>query len=920
MAFFIKPRANKKKKEFKYNPKKHGITAGIKKIKFDRSLKESQAALMWMQEVLQFPELTEEAAFNSNGLHLLNMINVISPRRKNKLVTANLLFVQQQENLKEFHRTLEFWNYPTIKMFNISDFIRSDEGAKEKLIQSILFLKAEYEKTGIRKDDKKDYRKFYILRGEEDDSDYSGDSDGNEGHDEDDVDNEKEAETGKKEDVIKNDSGNKVHDELNVVLTGNSERNTYKNVFYYEQRKREKYIKKNIKKIENFKSDSPSEDQSGKEKSEEETITDKDKGDDDEGGNDNSDAEEEDDADDNDDHDEDDSKSEDSKSEEEEEDEDFEEIIELQEESDETDLGLKSYMDKLQSASDLSEEESIINEKKSNKSIPEKKKKKKEKKGKKKKNKSNDRSESLSDESSFSEDPSSISESDSYSYSSSSSYSYSDSDSDRDNKKKKHHKDKDKNKPRSKHGSKKKKPKSKHKHKDKDRHRSKRKKNKKKYKRSNSESESESEITFSEENLGSLDDTSETESENEKEKRKQKQKQKKKQKRKHKDQDKDQDHKNGKEKKRAKTISDLDLDLSLDEENEMNSEQTEIEKNPFELLDIWNTNNDYFRLTFQDLYLKMKKKTTSWMYEAYLLLRYVHVISGGTEPVFSQKTKKIFKKYNNDVLPSFNDAKKVMALGTTYFNIEKNTTGNVFCKAKMTITPKKIKVQSVIDGLLLSKNWNKEIEFYIHRAHECEFGIGILKQNKFIHLKAPNKHLKQLMILTCLIFNKYKTFKNKIGHNPKVDKFDIHNLDLSWVPPPIVPNKKFLSKKSSIQDYTSRKVTPAQIIDYYHDRNGVNFLCTVLSKRHFPLAPGYIKLRKNQIKIGLGKQTLYKISFKHEIHTFRHPRYGRLFKLTWEKNNFSRAVYILNSKRNERSLVTSTIMKFVNLYKESVDF
>ncbi|KAJ3433057.1 chromatin structure-remodeling complex protein syd [Anaeramoeba flamelloides] len=856
MAMFIKPSSSSKtkKKKFKYNPKKHGITAGIKKIKFDRSMQESTSALMWMQEVLQFPDLKEEDAFNPNGLHLLNMVNVISPRRKNKLVTASLPFVQQQENLKEFIRTLEFWKYPTVKLFTVSDLIRSDQNAKEQLIQSILYLKAEYEKTGVRKDETKDYRKFYIMRQDEEDSS------------EDSSDDEKEQK-----------------DEINEYLTGNTDRNTYKNIFFFEQAQREKAIEKNVKKIEG----SNVEDKGSKESEESEKSS---------------------------------SSSESEKEETPKKVEDKKEVKkEVKKETPKKEVKKKDKkvvkkVEKKEVKKDVKKTEKVEKKEKSDKSseeseklstssesekeeTPKKVEDMKDKKGKKdkkvKKDVKKDRKDEKSEESEIeigndefvssddvkkkkdkkkkthkskkskkkkTESSEETSEESSESEETSEESSESEESSSEEDKKRKH---------KSKRGSK---------------GRSKHKSPKKKKKRRSSD---ESSSSLSEESMGSLDTSDE-------EDRKKKKK-----------------HKKSKKEEPS----------SDDDDNNGKQEKLQEGENEWAPMDIWNEKNKYYRLTFTDLYQETKKKTKSWVYEVFEMTRAIYEISGGTGTVPTGRTKKIQKPYKKEVGEAFNDARKYLKLGDAIFQIQiTQYQMGVPRDATLILSKKSIHIEIANIGKVLNKKWSKDIEFLIHKLNGNDFHIGIPKENITFKCRAKSKHLRKTIVLTCLLFTKFKNNKKMMGYNPFTDQIDLNNLDLSMIPTSFSPNKKFDEKISSIIEVKQKKKKPSSVLEEYYSNGGVNFLCTLLIKRDFPLSPGYIKIRKNIVKIGQRNKTVHTINFKDNFKIFKHPTIDQLFMIGWDSNNTDEpAVYILAASRGDRSLITSALYRFHSEFLSNQD-
>ncbi|KAJ3435257.1 endochitinase a [Anaeramoeba flamelloides] len=352
-------------------------------------------------------------------------------------------------------------------------------------------------------------------------------------------------------------------------------------------------------------------------------------------------------------------------------------------------------------------------------------------------------------------------------------------------------------------------------------------------------------------------------------------------------------------------------------------EQTEIieDGDGWEFIDVFDEMNDYYRLSFTGIFNKMDERETSWAYETFEIIRSIHRLSNVTTPEPSGRTKKIHKPYRKVSARAYKEAYKYMLLGYAVFEMRFDTSNTkLFHDATLVINKKGFELEIKNHGRFWAKKWNQGIHFLLHKSDPLKFAIHLhndKKDNSIYSCKAENQHSKQVILMTCLIYNKYHKVKNLIGVNKAVEELDIDNLDLSFIPLSLSPGKKFDKLKSSIFQVQKRRIKPKNIINEYYKNGGVNFFVTVIVKLAFPLSPGYLKLRKNQIKIGLNQKTFYKISFKNNVKVFRNPTQSKIFMISWKKSNKNCSVYILVSSKSERSLITRSIMKFSTFFTDN---
>ncbi|KAJ3449222.1 hypothetical protein M0812_05367 [Anaeramoeba flamelloides] len=124
-------------------------------------------AVKFARKVLKYQDLTVEELFCSKGIQLCNLLNVIAPCKRNRIVTVAHLEIQQTENLKELQNTaVECFGYPKNDLFSITGLIEKSVSDLRQLLNLLLFLQQQTQQKGIHKKEENSIRNFYILQGE----------------------------------------------------------------------------------------------------------------------------------------------------------------------------------------------------------------------------------------------------------------------------------------------------------------------------------------------------------------------------------------------------------------------------------------------------------------------------------------------------------------------------------------------------------------------------------------------------------------------------------------------------------------------------------------------------------------------------------------------------------------------------------
>ncbi|KAJ3440128.1 hypothetical protein M0812_16181 [Anaeramoeba flamelloides] len=144
------------KSEITYNP---FIAVDEKQYQSKGSV--TKQALFFMREILQSASLTSEEAFSTDCIQLLNLINVLCPTRIVTIFKTRNKNKLQELNLKEYLRVLKSLKYSTYG-FPKRKYLQSNQGAQKQMALTVLHLKLQYKKKGIKYQKKDEVLRYYI--------------------------------------------------------------------------------------------------------------------------------------------------------------------------------------------------------------------------------------------------------------------------------------------------------------------------------------------------------------------------------------------------------------------------------------------------------------------------------------------------------------------------------------------------------------------------------------------------------------------------------------------------------------------------------------------------------------------------------------------------------------------------------------
>ncbi|KAJ6250278.1 tubulin-folding cofactor b [Anaeramoeba flamelloides] len=251
-------------------------------------------------------------------------------------------------------------------------------------------------------------------------------------------------------------------------------------------------------------------------------------------------------------------------------------------------------------------------------------------------------------------------------------------------------------------------------------------------------------------------------------------------------------------------------------------------------------------------------------------------------------------------------------------------------KVEIEINKKIIKVCTVDQSIQYFKsNLNTSLDISININEENYYlalSIGSNEkktvENFDCIVKFPQENQLATCLSTILYFLKNKAKKNVIGYNPQTQRV-VKDYSSRIYPILRAPNKKFEKLLSSVES-VDMSSNPNNILNQYYQKNGVNFLITIITNNEFPLTPGYIEIRKKKIKVYKDKSLFQTIPFSGRPVTYKSEKNVCLFRLQWERNRACRAatdttITFLAKRSKERSLISRSISFFASNYRKNYE-
>ncbi|KAJ3426164.1 cardiomyopathy-associated protein [Anaeramoeba flamelloides] len=893
-------------KKIKYNPRKHSVTLKLHKESEKKHNSRKEQILDWVSEILHVQTLTMEETFRNDWIHLLNLVNVISPCRYNKVVKTTSSSMQRVKNLEEYRRTLKFCKYKNRDDFASDEFLK-DKLPREgliKLTRSLLYLKKRYEMIGVRKDKSQEIRSFYVLSTDEGDCYNSIQEETlqenvkidnvfwldhkerletfqkNQEEEEEEEEKNKEKNTNSNESSSSSSSSYSKSSSMSPLSSseGNKSDKETKNTKDENQKDQEKKIEKAKNKTSSGSSSNSSsssdekENKNEKEKTdrketitqENKTITKKNKSS--SGSSSNfspfSTTSENDDSNEN-----------------------------KKETKDQNNTDEK-FENKKSSSSSSSEENEDPNQKINKKSQGKEKENEKEKEIEQSKENENEKSTKATSTSTSKEG------------------------NDKNAKKEVNNKDQET-------GSKKNESTSSKKTSDKDSQskRSTKDKKKKDYSSTNSSDDGSSSSLSGETtsgsgtgstSTGSTATTSENSSSGYT--------------------DSDSDSTDSSTTNRKKKFNKSTKRHKKNEtkyktkQNQKRTRELRLAKGEhnYEILAYTSSNTEYFSRNLKEIFnIKKKSPNKYWyIYTVFFILNYLDEWKkqGNSNLLRGIRDKALGKKYEKFVQRAYSDAKDFAKNGKAIFKCfigEPNS--QTFRQGELKILKKGVVINLTnMKGHFYKKKLSESMTFSVHKTDPFVISYEILKPPKCFPIKFQSEFDKILATMTLIYFIKNRGDKKKIGHNPYNGK--PHSVTQRVLPPLEIPNRKF-KKLISGTDYVNMKGNAKEILAKYYKQGGVNFLIAIINIKEYPLVSGYIKVRENEIKIGCKKTTLFSVPFAQKPILMKNPNDKKLFLIRWVQNamcgtSSEPAVSVMCKTVSERSLITKSIMYFIQNWQD----
>eukprot|EP01155_Anaeramoeba_flamelloides_P023740 Anaeramoba_flamelloidesa808205_311.p1 GENE.a808205_311~~a808205_311.p1 ORF type:complete len:386 (-),score=109.96 a808205_311:63-1220(-) len=337
----------------------------------------------------------------------------------------------------------------------------------------------------------------------------------------------------------------------------------------------------------------------------------------------------------------------------------------------------------------------------------------------------------------------------------------------------------------------------------------------------------------------------------------------------------------------------------------------------FLLVDALNSKSEYLKNNFHDLYTKLKKSKSECEYELYFLINQINEWKKNKQKYTDRREKSVTKKYKKQIDEGYSIVTKYLKMGKAHLNmrVDINNTG-LYRECKLIIEKGfwRTEILNFEPGKKMS--WSKPCKLYIERLQHRIWKIEVSDKdnNKSTYeFKADHKIDRTTSILAFFFFLKYQDKKKRIGYNPTVQDIDFDHLDISVIPPDRSVNKKFLKLKPNIREINLKNDLSNEFDDFYA-KGGCNYLVSVIVLKSYPLEAGYLKVRKNSLKIGLGgKRKVIQIPFKQDPKILKHPKEHRLFMINWDNKQVS----ILSPSKHYTELIFRSILHFTAKWNES---
>ncbi|KAJ6239996.1 hypothetical protein M0813_24648 [Anaeramoeba flamelloides] len=314
---------------------------------------------------------------------------------------------------------------------------------------------------------------------------------------------------------------------------------------------------------------------------------------------------------------------------------------------------------------------------------------------------------------------------------------------------------------------------------------------------------------------------------------------------------------------------------------------------------------------FQDLCKNMQKigTTTRYAYECFYLFSYLNGKQDNELKSTRPKEKKIIARVKRRVMRSFKEARKKMQRGRSLFKVK------ICSNALQTYEEGEIHIDRPLFRLIYKEDkseivrekWNNSIRIYIHKTIREIFVIKLTKKNQTFIIRADSSHEQKVCLLTLYLFCRYSKRPHLFGMCPEIDRIPSKSLLSSEIPRPIFYRQTF-EKRLSGWLLVKKKQSLMQLMERFYEKNGVNFILYIVLKRGNPYQRGYLKIRRECIKIGLGNLTFFRFAFRDNPELFNHKSENNILKIT--SRSFAKGLSCLSQSEQDKQLIIKSVLYF----------
>ncbi|KAJ6255232.1 death domain-associated protein [Anaeramoeba flamelloides] len=314
---------------------------------------------------------------------------------------------------------------------------------------------------------------------------------------------------------------------------------------------------------------------------------------------------------------------------------------------------------------------------------------------------------------------------------------------------------------------------------------------------------------------------------------------------------------------------------------------------------------------FQDLCKNMQKigTTTIYAYECFYLFSYLNGKQDNELKSARPKEKKVIERVKRRVIRSFKESRKKMQKGRSLFKVKIcSNTIQTYEEGEIHIDKPLFRLIYKEDkSEIVREKWNNSIRIYIHKTIREIFVIKLTKKNQTFIIRADSSHEKKVCLLSLYLFCRYSKKPRLFGMCPEIDGIPTKSLLSSEIPRPIFYPQKF-DKRLSGWLLVKKKQSLIQLMERFFEKNGVNFILYIILKRDSPYQRGYLKIRKDCIKIGLGNLTFFRFPFRDNPELFNHKSESNILKIT--SKSFDNGLTCLSQSEQDKQLIIKSVLYF----------